>query len=293
MYDRRTKNIRIFKDTERMYQTNKVLIEAIESSIKHQEVIFANDSVDVVLVGGRVGKAAVSGKRTLEASEFYAKQGKRVCVLNFASATNPGGGVVHGSSAQEEAICRCSTLYPCLNTKEMLNCFYYPHRKADHPLYNDDCIYTPSVKVFKSDVDFPEILPERDWWEVDVLTCAAPNLREVPSHWMNPDAGSKKAVITYNELKALHSSRIRRIFEAAAAHKAEVLILGAFGCGAFCNPPELVAEVFAEYTEKYLDCFDVIEYAVFHRAHETENYRAFKDAMKRFCFEEDTNHLEE
>ncbi|MFR2736293.1 MAG: poly(ADP-ribose) glycohydrolase domain-containing protein [Blautia producta] len=35
----------------------------------------------------------VSGKRTLEASESYAKQNKRVCVLNFASATNPGGGM--------------------------------------------------------------------------------------------------------------------------------------------------------------------------------------------------------
>lgn len=58
------------------------------------------------------GRIVVSGKRTLEASEIYAKQGKRVCVLNFASATNPGGDVVHGSSAQEEAICRCSTLYP-------------------------------------------------------------------------------------------------------------------------------------------------------------------------------------
>ena len=46
------------------------------------------------------GRILVSGKRALEASEIYAKQGKRVCVLNFASATNPGGDVIHGSSAQ-------------------------------------------------------------------------------------------------------------------------------------------------------------------------------------------------
>ncbi len=60
------------------------------------------------------------------------------------------------------------------------------------------------------------------------------------------------------------------------ASGAEVLILGAFGCGAFCNPPEVVAKVFAEYTEKYRKCFDVIEYAVFHTEKETANYRAFK-----------------
>ena len=62
----------------------------------------------------------------------------------------------------------------------------------------------------------------------------------------------------------------------ALRNKADVLILGAFGCGAFRNPPKLVAEVFAEFTEKYRGCFDVIEYAVFHVGHERANYEAFK-----------------
>ena len=282
MFDRRAKNAMIFKDTEQMFQTNGKLKTAVENSIVNQNLIMANESVDYKVVGGRAGKVVVSGKRTLEASEPYAKQGKSVCVLNFASATNPGGGVVHGSSAQEEAICRCSTLYPCLNTKEMWNGFYGPHRKADNPLYNDDCIFTPGVKVFKSDINFPELLLETEWWDVDVITCAAPNLRSIPSNRMNPNAGSRKADITYEGLRALHTARIQRIFEVAIANGAEVLILGAFGCGAFCNPPELVAEVFAKFTEKYRECFDVIEYAVFHTERETANYVAFKNAMKNF-----------
>ena len=128
---------------------------------------------------------------------------------------------------------------------------------------------------------FPELLPEIDWWDVDVITCAAPNLRNVPSNRMNPNAGSKKAEISYDDLKALHTARIQRIFEVAMANNAEVLILGAFGCGAFCNPPKLVAEVFAEITEKYRKCFDVIEYAVFHTERETANYLAFREAMSR------------
>lgn len=203
-----------------------------------------------------------------------------MCVLNFASATNPGGGVVHGSSAQEEAIGRCSTLYPCLNTKEMWNKFYMPHRNADNPLYNDDCIFTPAMKVFKSDINFPELLPETEWWNVDVITCAAPNLRIIPSNYMNPNAGSRKADISLEGLRALHMARIQRIFEVVMANKAEVLILGAFGCGAFCNPPELVAGVFAEFTEKYRKCFDTIEYAVFYTEREKKNNIAFKNAMK-------------
>lgn len=280
MLDRRAKNAEIFKDTEHMYRTNEKLKEVVKNSITNQKLILGNDVVNYESISERDGQVVVSGKRTLEASESYAKQGKRVCVLNFASATNPGGGVVHGSSAQEEAICRCSTLYPCLNAKEMWNGFYVPHREADNPLYNDDCIFTPVVKVFKADTNFPEHLPENEWWNVDIITCAAPNLRKVPSNRMNPNAGSRKADVSYEELKTLHRNRIQRIFELAIANKAEVLILGAFGCGAFCNPPELVAEVFAEFTEKYRGCFDVIEYAVYHTERETANYVAFKETME-------------
>ncbi len=62
-------------------------------------------------------KIVISHKRTYEAASSY--KGKKVAVLNFASASNPGGGVVKGSSAQEECLCRCSSLYFALNEKKM------------------------------------------------------------------------------------------------------------------------------------------------------------------------------
>ena len=282
MYDRREKNAQIFKDTEYHYSTNEILKSVIEMSGNNQQLILEDDVVEIEKAGNRVGKVVVSGKRTLEASELYAKQGQKVCVLNFASATNPGGGVVYGSSAQEESICRCSTLYPCLDTDEMWEKFYLPHREADNPLYNDDIIFTPGVKVFKSDSNFPELLQKSEWWNVDVITCAAPNLRDIPSNRMNPNAGRNRADITYEGLRELLRKRIGRVFEVALMSEADVLILGAFGCGAFRNPPKLVAEVFAEYTELYQCCFDVIEYAVFHVEHERANYTAFQDGMEKF-----------
>ena len=281
MIDRRTKNAEIFRDTERQYTTDQALVQAVRQSIESQVFISENSTVDVPAPSKtEMAKVFVSGKRSLEAAENYAKQGKKVCVLNFASAINPGGGVVNGSSAQEECICRCTTLYTCLNTNQMWNVFYSPHRKAANPLYNNDCIYTPDVCVFKSDTNFPEPLPKENWWSVNILTCAAPNLRERPSNMMNPHAGNTAAKITPSKLEKLLTARIRRIFEIAVANKNEVLILGAFGCGAFRNPPEIVAKVFNTVMQDYLCCFDTIEYAVYHTEREVANYEAFLKEMQ-------------
>ena len=281
MIDRRTKNAEIFRDTERRYTSDPTLMQAIQQSTNSQ--IFIAESENVIVPSDyktEKAKVVVSGKRSLEAAKVYAKQGKKVCVLNFASATNPGGGVVNGSSAQEESICRCTTLYPCLNTDKMWNAFYKPHRKAANPLYNNDCIYTPDVCVFKSDTNFPETLSKDEWWNVNIITCAAPNLRERPSNAMNPYAGAKAAKIAPEELEKLLTSRVRRIFEIAVANGNEVLILGAFGCGAFRNPPEIVAKAFNTVMQDYLCYFDTIEYAVYHTEREVANYEAFKRIVK-------------
>ena len=276
MFDRRTKNIQIFKDTMNLIEESKRLQDVVKNSIKNQKLYLEKDEVPVPDSLGRVCETVVSAKRSFEAASAYARAGKRVAVLNFASSTNPGGGVTHGSSAQEECLCRCSTLYSCLDIDMMWKMFYKPHRRAGNPLYNDDCLYTPGVTVFKSDISFPERLEEKDWYQVDVITCAAPNLRDMPSNIMNPFAGNDTVDIEDDDLYALHLQRLERVFRVAAVNGAEVLILGAFGCGAFCNPPTIVARAFKAVQEKYAPYFETIEYAVFCNGYETQNYDAFK-----------------
>lgn len=96
---------------------------------------------------------------------------------------------------------------------------------------------------------------------------------------MNPHAGYKSAKVTPAELETLLTARIRRIFEVAVANENEVLILGAFGCGAFRNPPEIVAKVFYNVMQDYICYFDTIEYAVYHNEREVANYEAFQRTM--------------
>ena len=162
MIDRRTKNAEIFRDTELRYTTDQALVQAVRQSTEAQLFISEKSTADVPAPSKtEKAKAIVSGKRSLEAAESYAKKGKKVCVLNFASATNPGGGVVNGSSAQEESICRCTTLYPCLNTEQMWNVFYKPHRKAANPCTTTIASTRPMCVYSKATRTFPNLSRKR------------------------------------------------------------------------------------------------------------------------------------
>ena len=68
----------------------------------------------------------------------------------------------------------------------------------------------------------------------------------------------------------------------AAANGAEILVLGAFGCGAFANDPHYVAAAYRDALEEYLEWFSVVEFAVWCKGYETENYKAFEEKMKMY-----------
>lgn len=278
----------IFADTKQMYETDTTLVVSVKNSIERQQVILEIDKVDDSNDGKKYDTPAtivVSKKRSLEAAKAY--KDMKVCVHNFASATNPGGGVENGASAQEEAICRCSTLLPCISTSKIRSAFHDKHRdmlrggRLD-ALYNDDCIYTPEVIVFKTDTDNPEQMMEDEWYKVDVITCAAPNLRNRPSNAMNPDSGNKAAIIKPNDLVKLHMKRVGRILDIAKKNGAEVVILGAFGCGAFRNSPDLVAEAMARLIPEYRNDFKTIEFAVYCPPGDSKNYDVFNRRLGQF-----------
>ena len=277
----RDRNREIFQDTARMCETNQVLMKSIEKSIDSQEMIAEKDRFEFSEIGRYSEQCSliVSKKRTYEAAFPYVRDGLKTAVLNFASSTNPGGGVVNGSSAQEESLCRCSTLYFCLKNEKMWNAFYLPHRKFGTPLHNDDCIYTPDVVVFKSDTGDPKLLQEQYWYRVNVLTCAAPNLRERPSNEMNPGEGDRAVKISSKDLQVLHEKRLRRILSIAADKGNEAIILGAFGCGAFLNDPEVVAQASKTVVNDFAYVFKKIEFAVYCGSYDQRNFLVFQRSL--------------
>ena len=272
-------NVEIFEDTKNLCEKNGRIKESLAKSVKNQKLILEGEHLPVVDKSRFTDNAKVilSTKRTFAAASGYVKQ--KVAVHNFASSTNPGGGVTRGSSAQEECLCRCSGLYFCLSVPEMMKGFYYPHRNAKNPINNADIIYTPGVTVFKTDTSNPKLLDEKDWYDVDVITCAAPNLRERPSNRFNQNNGDHAVKVSDRELLEIHKKRLTRILDVAALNNAEVVILGAFGCGAFQNKPEVMARAAKEVITDYLQVFKTIEVAVYCSPRDETNFRVFKRVL--------------
>ena len=184
------------------------------------------------------------------AASKYLEYGK-TAVLNFANPVNPGGGVEYGAMAQEECLCRSSNLFQCISDDSVKAGFYNYHTQNRNNMNSDRLIYTKGVTVFKSDAYIPVMLDKKSWFSVDVITCAAPYLGEI--EWIDG-----------NVLSNIIKNRIKNIFEAALENRAAVLILGAFGCGAFYNPPELVARAFHEVIIEghYRNYFSKIVFAI-------------------------------
>lgn len=259
----------IFKDTYAQYSKNPVLKKTCENTRKNEKLYLADEKIecDRQRFPEKL-KLVVSKKRTFEAASAY--KGTRTAVLNFANSFHPGGGVVSGAGAQEECLCRCSTLYDSLVAPFMIENFYKKHIATLDELANDDVIFSPCVKVFKSDTRFPEMLPENEWFDVDVLTCAAPNI----------GMGFGKVLdISDEKLFALHESRLRKILDAAALNKDEAVILGAFGCGAFRNPPEIVAMASKKVLSEYEYAFKTVEFAVYCPPQDQRNFEVFSKVL--------------
>ena len=266
----RQENVEIFDDTMAYCSSDEDLKANISKSTLGQLLILENDIIPHFKAQYKENAdVIVSDKRTFQAAESYAYAGKKVCVLNFASATNPGGGVLNGAGAQEECLCRCSTLYFNLTKRILYTDFYIPHRNLQNPLHNNDIIYSPDVTVFKSDTESPALLDKKDWFSVNVISCAAPNLRFMP-----------QGTISNEEIYTIQLERFSRILSVAAAQKNEVVILGAFGCGAFKNDANVVAEAAKNSVREFLKYFETIEFAIYCKETDKTNFTVFRDALK-------------
>ena len=241
-----------FRDTKHFYEEDLTLSEAVAYTVRRTKV-YPEDFNEEVNVK-KDGMIRVTEGRTLkEALKLHTEfPDKKIAVLNFAASQKAGGGVINGAHAQEESICRSSTLYPSLKSEEARKGFYsYHHDSGCGWKASDTCIYSPDVIICKNDSDgIPQRLTPEEFVKVDVITCAAPHI-------------FPNIHISDNDLKAMHIRRAKNILRVSAFNEADILITGAFGCGAFKNPAKVVASAWHEALNEYRDKFYLTAFVIY------------------------------
>lgn len=190
--------------------------------------------------------------------------GAKVLVLNLANPVNIGGGVRRGARAQEEDLCRRSSLLINLEAEQAYPYYRY-NRGLNTNMGSDAVIISPQVEVIK-DTHYQYL---ENSFITAVMTCAAPYLR-FGKEGMNEE-----------EYEQLLRNRIAGMLKAAAYKGYRHLVLGAFGCGAFLNDAKTVAKAFSDVFETFSfhgygmnELFESIDFAVLCRR-DLYNYEQF------------------
>jgi uncharacterized protein (TIGR02452 family) len=206
----------------------------------------------------------------LKAAEELIKDGFEPAVLNMANRQNPGGGVVSGGGAQEENIFRRSNLFVSLYQFADQAAQYGIPRSNEHsyPLNRDTGgIYSPDVSVFRSSESSGYALSKQPF-KAAFITVPAINSPELV-------IGEDSLYRIAPHLTEPTREKIRTILRIALNNGHECIVLGAFGCGAFRNPPGHMAQLFREVfnEDEFSNSFRKVVFAIIddHNARKSHN----------------------
>lgn len=191
----------------------------------------------------------------IEVARKLVKDGYRPIMLNMANRHTPGGGVLNGARAQEESLFRQSNL--CVSLYQFDE---YHARLLELPLgagrypmdRNTGGIYSGRVTFFRTSSRDGDKLREAPF------ECAVVSVAAIDCPDLTPDGRLVDwAVVATKE-------KIRTMLRIGLLHGHDAIVLGAWGCGAFCNPPEHMAQLFHEVLREpeFADKYRVARFAV-------------------------------
>ena len=251
---------------EKQYLFEDMIVNLPEEDYEAVQVISPKDGEELLMwdMASMCNEKMCEFSCTTEDSFQAGRRFDNALVMNFANAHNPGGAFLLGSKSQEEALCRCSTLYKSITSGKAKEMYRYNNTHISN-VESDYMLLSPKVCVFRDEkCDFL-----REPVMTSVITVPAPNLYG--------------AAITASH-KKVEETMIRRIcimLKVAAKNGYKNLILGAWGCGAFGNNPKDVAQYFKTVLidEEYGKCFDNVCFAIYGNP-ESKNIKAFKNVFQ-------------
>lgn len=215
----------------------------------------------------------------LYAASDMINEGLNPLVINNASFSRPGGGVENGAAAQEENLCRRTNLFKSLYQFREDLALQYGIKPAEkqYPLpMRFGAIYSPGIVVFKASEDKNYEYLDKPFI-VDILTIAALKNPILTNDGMMMD-----------DDKNIVRDKIRMMLNLALDWENDSVVFGAFGCGAYKNPPEEIAKLFKEVINEpnYKNKLKKITFAILddgnsHRVHNPRgNFIPFKEEFE-------------
>ncbi len=160
-------------------------------------------------------------------------------LLNMADWFRAGGMVNFGSGAQEEECFRRSNYFKYLHQS------YYPLKRYDTLVSKGVEYYCGPMKSGYLYMDRPE--------KIDMIAAPA-----VQTPWVTNDGKEFKNLEDVETME----NKIRMLFWIGAKEGNDVLVLSAWGCGAFGCPPHHVARIFKKICDEQKGLFKRVVFAI-------------------------------
>lgn len=191
----------------------------------------------------------------IEVARKLVADGYSPILLNMANRHTPGGGVINGARAQEESLFRQSNLCVSLYQFDEYHAglLGLPLGNGRYPMDRDTGgIYSGRVTFFRTSSRKGDALVETPF-ECAVVSVAAINRPD-----LTPDGRLVDWAVVATKKK------IRTMLRIGLLHSHDAIVLGAWGCGAFRNPPEHMARLFHEVLEEdeFARKYRIVRFAV-------------------------------
>ena len=281
-----THNLDIFRDGAYRTETDRVVTLPVsgafvdDSEMSSAPIKLKNDTKGV---RPQWYHFDVLNQDCILATRDLVEQGYNPALLNMASLYHPGGGVLQGSSAQEEDLCRRSTLaislyqfsLPGGRYGDLADMVGVKRRAERYPMDNTyGGIYSPGITFFRATKDEGYALLDNPF-RAAVISVASLNYNPKHGHNSLDENGNIPEAD-----KPVLKEKIRTILHIGILKGHDSLVLGALGCGAFCTPPAQMARLFHQVLdeEEFRGRFSKIVFAII----DSPSSNNFKPFLKEF-----------
>jgi len=274
-------NLDIFRDGAYRTETDRVVTLPVSGTFVDESQMFSAPielKNEPIGVRPQLAHLHVLNQDCILAARDLVEQGYNPAMLNMASLYHPGGGVLQGSSAQEEDLCRRSNLaislyqfsLPGGRYGDLADLVGVQRRAERYPMDNTyGGIYSPDITFFRGSREEGYALWDEPF-KAAVISVASLNYNPKHGHSQLDNGNIPEAD------KPVLKEKIRTILRIGALKKHDSLVLGALGCGAFCTPPAQMARLFHEVLDEqeFQGRFSKIVFAIIDSS-SSNNYKPF------------------